>query len=67
MKQSEYSNTFRFYCRCGQRLKAPAAARGKRARCPKCGSECTVPWHATDPERGSTLLSSLRAESAVSF
>lgn len=30
-------------CACGKRLKAPASAAGKRARCPKCGTVHTLP------------------------
>jgi hypothetical protein len=36
-------------CDCGKRLKAPAAAAGKRARCPACGNEHVLPAPASAP------------------
>ena len=29
-------------CKCGKRLKAPASAAGKRAKCPACGNVLTI-------------------------
>lgn len=39
----EVSELTKFPCQCGARLKAPAAAAGKRVKCPKCGQVNTVP------------------------
>lgn len=33
----------RFYCACGQRLKAPPSQGGQKHRCPKCGGWVDVP------------------------
>jgi hypothetical protein len=37
------SNVISVTCECGKRLKAPAAAAGKRARCPACGNVHILP------------------------
>lgn len=37
-------------CGCGKKLKAPAAAAGRKAKCPKCGNVLTV--KAPEPEPG---------------
>ena len=43
-------------CKCGARLKAPASAAGRKAKCPKCGATLTVqappPPPAQDEEGG---------------
>jgi len=51
----------RFHCRCGQRLHAPLAARGKRARCPKCSMQFTVPGVTYIGSQGSAILKALRS------
>ena len=42
-------NTISVVCDCGKKLKAPAAAAGKRARCPACGEIHVLP-KAQEPE-----------------
>src|SRR5260221_9789673 len=37
------SNVISVTCDCGKRLKAPASAAGKRARCPACGNVHVLP------------------------
>lgn len=46
----DVSELTKFPCRCGARLKAPAAAVGKRVKCPKCGAVNTVPATARQEE-----------------
>ena len=43
---STTANTISVHCPCGKRLKAPASAVGRKAKCPKCGNVLTV---ATPP------------------
>ena len=41
-----------FQCACGKTLRAPEAAQGKRARCPRCGAISVVPASAPVPSAG---------------
>lgn len=40
---SEVAETIRIECECGKKLKVPAAAAGKRVKCPNCQTVMTVP------------------------
>ena len=41
--ESEDLELLRWFCSCGQRLKARTKSSGRTVRCPKCGAETTVP------------------------
>ncbi|MEA2709900.1 MAG: hypothetical protein QOF78_2501 [Phycisphaerales bacterium] len=51
---SSTTNTISVQCPCGKRLKAPASAVGRKAKCPKCGNVLTVaappPAASAEPE-----------------
>src|SRR5687768_8188919 len=42
-------------CSCGKKLKAPASAVGKKAKCPKCGNVLTVAPPPPPPEEDNSL------------
>ncbi len=42
------SDRIEVQCACGKRLKVPAAAAGRRAKCPTCGAVFTVPGSKPD-------------------
>lgn len=52
-------------CACGARLKVPAAAAGKRARCPKCGEPFTVPAPEPPPAPPADLAGSAADDLSV--
>lgn len=62
---AEHSGTVSYDCECGKRLKVPASAAGRRAKCPRCQAIFTVPSpqdEATDVEAmddGLSLLDEL--------
>src|SRR5436309_9190344 len=41
--QSASTGQLTVQCSCGKKLKAPASAVGKRAKCPGCGNVLTIP------------------------
>jgi uncharacterized paraquat-inducible protein A len=53
-----------FHCCCGQRLRAPKAAAGKPARCPRCQLVFTVPRDPGVQTQGSAILDALRGSAA---
>ena len=49
------SSTISVMCSCGKKLKAPASAAGKKAKCPKCGNILTVKPPPPPPEDDNSL------------
>lgn len=54
----------RFFCCCGQRLRAFADDIGKQARCPRCGRTQTIPHHRPIDTAGSPILARMRSTDA---
>lgn len=44
------SDTIQVECECGKRIKAPASAAGKSAKCPACGEKIRIPADEPEPE-----------------
>ncbi|MEA2710998.1 MAG: hypothetical protein QOF78_3599 [Phycisphaerales bacterium] len=49
------SGTISVVCSCGKKLKAPASAAGKKAKCPNCGNVLTVTAPPPPPEEDNSL------------
>jgi chemotaxis protein histidine kinase CheA len=49
------SSTISVMCSCGKKLKAPASAVGKKAKCPKCGNVLTVAPPPPPPDEDNSL------------
>lgn len=49
------SGTISVVCKCGKKLKAPASAVGKKAKCPQCGNVLTVKPPPPPPEEDNSL------------
>jgi hypothetical protein len=49
------SGTISVQCSCGKKLKAPASAVGKKAKCPKCGNVLTVTPPPPPPDEDNSL------------
>ncbi len=42
-----------FSCKCGYRLSAPDSSAGKRAKCPECKADLTIPTESQQPPEAS--------------
>ena len=52
---SQLTDHITVQCTCGKRLKAPASAAGKKAKCPKCGSVVRIDAPPPPPEEEGVL------------
>src|SRR5437867_2133715 len=63
--QSASTGQLTVQCSCGKRLKAPASAVGKRAKCPACGNVLTISAAAPSPAAPSQAKPAARKPAAI--